>query len=642
MKLLQNEKNLSNLLHNITSPIIIIKLNYNIIDLNKAAAQLYKWEKKDVIGKNYITLCEKQKTASPLSNKLAKALAVKKIIGNIETSITTGGKEKIVLWKINQLLNDNNQPIGFILFGEDLTKLREEEDKSFRLENIIACMPNNIYWFDKEGYYLGCNDNTAKTLGLSRKEAIGKSLYEELAKNLTVPSHIIADWKKEQKEIMAKRLIITAEEPPFNNAAGKTVYYLSTKVPLYDKHNKAYGVLGISTDISDRKKLEQNLQEAKQQAEVANEAKSNFLAVMSHELRTPLNAILGLAQVVRGREIPQTEKEQIDVILRAGDYLLALIDDVLDFSKLEAGKLEIINEPFDVYQLTQDIITGAQHLLSTDAIKMQATYSKNAPRTLVADPRRVRQIIMNFIGNAVKFTKKGSIKLNITFSHKNNCLKISVKDTGIGIPKSKQSKVFERFLQLESKYTRKYGGAGLGLAICKHLVEEAMHGKIGVKSEHNKGSCFWFTIPLTLKPVRKSKRVHHEKIDIENVEIKPGHILVIEDTIINQLVLKAMLGDVGCTVDVADNGKAALRLFKKKAYDIILTDLSLPDMNGLEIIAAMRADKKNKNRTKPIIAVTAHVLEEDRQNCLKAGANEVLTKPIMMPKLKSILYQWIK
>lgn len=507
-------------------------------------------------------------------------------------------------------------------------------------ENIIAILPNNVYWLDRNCILRGCNNNVAKLCNLPREKCIGLD-YEQIRTASGLTPEQVNSFKRDDEEVMSTgRPKFNVEEPYLLDEYGEPESrYISTRVPMTNESGKVVGVVGISTDITELKKLEQKLIEAKEQAEVANQAKSNFLAIMSHELRTPLNAILGIAQILHNKDLSPSQAEYIDIILRAGDFLLTLIDDILDFSKLEAGKLEIIYQKFDFSQLAQDIVTSMRQLAENKGLELMLKYSSNAPNEMIADQQRVRQIITNLINNAIKFTDKGHVKLGITFNKRNNNFKIVVEDTGIGIPKSKQNQVFERFTQLDYKYSRKYGGAGLGLAICKQLAEN-MGGKIGVKSEYHKGSKFWFTLPLILKSTHVMKIKQNEiKID-DNIPLKPGNILLLEDNELNQIMFKVMLEDLGYNVAIADNGKDALKLFSKHEFDLIFSDISLPDMSGIEVIQAMRKQKNNIN--KPIIAVTAHALEEDRQNCLKAGADDVLIKPIMQPALKNILRKWIK
>ena len=640
MELLQNKKALQILWKNLSSPIIWLSLDCEILDINKCALNIYKWNRKETIGKDYLQLCKNRQFSCPICINNSKVI-FDKFTKNIETIITYRDKKIIVSWDILSSLDNNNKPNGFILIGKDITKLRQEESKNFQLDSIIAAMPNSVYWYDAECKYLGCNNNAAKILGVPRNQVIGKT-FKDFGGIFNWSKRFIDDLYCEVKEIMSTGIAtLDKEEIPFQTADGKIINQLSSKVPLFDKKGKVYAILSISVDITERKRMEEELTKAKEQADLANQAKSNFLAVMSHELRTPLNAILGIAQVVHKKDLNHAQAEQVDIILRAGDFLLALIDDILDFSKLEAGKLDIIYQKFDLYRLIQDIDISMRQLTENKDLQLVIKYSDKAPREIVADPRRVRQIITNFISNAVKFTDKGHVKLGITFNKRSNKIKVSVEDTGIGIPKSKMNQIFERFTQLDSKYSRRYGGAGLGLAICKQLVE-SMEGKIGVNSEYRKGSKFWFTLPLTLKPAR-GKKVKEDKFEIDDTTpVKPGHILLLEDNDLNQIVVKAMLEDLGCTLDIADNGKDALKLFEKQEYDLIFSDISLPDMSGIEVIQAMRKLKKNINSKKAIIAVTAHVLEEDRNNCLNAGADDVLTKPIMQPKLKAMLRRWIK
>lgn len=512
------------------------------------------------------------------------------------------------------------------------------------LENIIACMPGNVYWMDTNCIYLGCNDNAAKLAGLkSGKDLVGKS-YKDFAS--------MANWKigqaesfmKDDLEVMATGLPkYNIEELPLPGPDGNLIYYLTTRVPLKDTRGKVIGVVGVSVDISDRKRIEQELKQEKERAEVANKAKSNFLATMSHELRTPLNAIMGMAQILYTKKLTTEQwQEYLDVILLSGKNLLALINDILDFSKLEAGKLEICPKVFDLYALVEEVKVSMLHQVEDKGIRFLAEYDSKTPHQVVGDALRIRQVIINLVSNAIKFTEKGVIKITVRskrFEEK-TIFNIAIEDTGIGIPKDKIESIFERFTQVESTYNRRFGGVGLGLAICKQLVE-AMGGDIHATSEYEKGSRFYFQIPLAL-PV--SEKIINKLPDIKEMDISvlpkiSANILIVEDNKLNQKIAKIMLEEIGCKVEIAANGIDAIELFKNNSYDLIFMDIGLPDMDGLQVIKKIRKLGKNKNHL-PIIALTAHVLEEDRVNCLAAGANDILTKPIVQSELYSIVKKW--
>lgn len=511
-------------------------------------------------------------------------------------------------------------------------------------ENIIAKMPGLVYWKNAEGIYLGCNDAIAKTYGLkSREEIIGITDYE-----MYTPAEV-AILRKNDLEVMTSQKEIVIEESPIMPDTGNRRYYMSSKVPLFDENKeKVIGILGSSIDITELKKVEQQLREAKELAERMTQAKSNFLATMSHELRTPLNGILGMAQVLIGQELSPEQKEYVEAIELSGRNLLELINDVLDFSRLEAGQIELHPEVTSLARLIDDIALIMQYVIQNKAIELKIEIDPELPEYVLADTVRLRQILINLIGNAIKFTLQGHVLITVRLlSKKDNMadIEINIEDTGIGIPTDKLNAVFERFTQVESQYGRRFEGSGLGLAIVKNLIE-MMDGSIQVQSELGVGSKFSFTIPFRIAEQNQSKAntnlPTHLSFSDKTLQFDT-YILVVEDNPINQTVMRAMLAKLGCRVDVASNGQQAITQFKKHEYDLIFMDIGLPDLDGLQVTKSLlELEKKLHRKHIPIIALTAHVMEEDRKNCMNAGMTEVLTKPIVHAQLVDLLKKLVK
>ena len=646
MDLLANKKNANIIWKHLHCPIIWLSLDYNILDINKAALKIYEWRKKDVLGKNYSDLCKKNNFPCPIFRKNSLLLS-DKTVNAAENVIKINKTEKTVLWDIECSYGDNKKIDGFVLVGQDVTKLKLEEDKNYQLDSIIARMPNNVYWYDKDFILVGCNENGAKTLGLPRKKAIGKS-FDYFAKILSFPIMSTKKWKRELKYIIRTGIpSLDKEFTSLRDADGREISQLSSLVPLFDKKGNVAAVIGISVDITKQKQLERKLLAAKEKAEKANEAKSAFLAMMSHEFRTPLNGIFGIAQsLIQKDNLTMAQKKQLEIILISGNHLVSLINDILDFSKLEAGKLELNFEQFDLRLLVRETTMGLQHLFEENGLKLRIKYSDAVSNMVVADPKRIRQIIINLIGNAVKFTEKGGVTIAVEPGEDKNHIKLSVVDTGIGIPANKVNTIFERFSQIDAdKYGRKYGGSGLGLAICKQLIA-GMKGEIGVTSKLKKGSTFWLSLPLDLKASGKVSK-KPEKTDAMRQIMSGGHrpldkpcyLLLIEDNDINQMVAQLLFDDLGVRYDIASTGPEGLELFAKNKYDIICTDIGLPGMNGIEVIKNIRADKRGQKV--PVVALTAHVMDEDEATFIDAGADDVLEKPIIFDTVKAMLQKWL-
>lgn len=409
---------------------------------------------------------------------------------------------------------------------------------------------------------------------------------------------------------------------------------------LFDADNQCFGFAGTCKDVSKDVLHRQELEEAKQYAEMANQAKSDFLAMMSHELRTPLNAILGMTQIMMRKNLQTEMQEHLSIITMAGNNLLSLVNDVLDFAKLEIGQLSFSSDPIDLYLLCSQVIQSLVHEAKTKNTILSLHYHENNPTLVIGDAKRIRQIFINLISNAIKFTENGHIHVRVNTAAETDtsvAFHVDVEDTGIGIPESKIEYIFGKFNQIESIHQRRQCGAGLGLAITKQLVER-IGGAISAKSEVGRGSTFTFTLPL---PKQASSAIPSYQVTefSENAarQILNVNLLLVEDNPINQKIAQLMFEDIGCQVDIAESGHEALeKLVHEHSYQAIFMDIGLPDINGFELAARIRQAAHNQHI--PIIAMTAHILESDKQKCFSSGMDDVITKPITYDDL----YQSLK
>ncbi len=502
------------------------------------------------------------------------------------------------------------------------------------LATITRNLGEGLYLSDEHGIIRFTNPAFTELLGWSEDQVVGQRghcLFHQ------PPGEPCEDEPCEILATVAQGRRFTGEET-FYRADGTTVPVEVASAPIME-NGRYTGSVTVFRDISERQAAERALIEAKETAEAAARAKSEFLANMSHEIRTPMNGIIGMIELLLDTPLTAEQREQARTVRESAEHLLGIFNDILDFSKIEAGALTIQREPFEPRALAEGLRRLFQPLAEQKGLGLRVHLAQTLPAFLLGDALRIRQVLVNLIGNALKFTAQGEVALVLEW--KENRLRTEVRDTGIGIAPETLARLFQPFAQADASTTRRYGGTGLGLALSKRLVER-MGGEIGAQSVLAQGSTFWFEIPC---PAAADAIRREDEPKTEVPPARGARILVAEDNAVNRRIVEAMLGKLGYVVTSVADGRAAVAAWeeaieKGEPYALILMDVMMPELDGSRASAEIR-QREAPGEHVPIIALTASVLEEDRARCLAAGMEDVLPKPVTRDALAASLARWL-
>lgn len=511
-------------------------------------------------------------------------------------------------------------------------------ERTAYLNALIETSPLGIVTTDRVGKVRMCNNAFEHLFQYSRNEVIGTELD-----SLVAPPELINEVADYTRRIVAGEPIrVTTRRRRKDGGLLDVEMY---GVPLYvsDEH---VGELVLYHDMSEQKRAELALHAAKEMAESANQAKSDFLANMSHEIRTPMNGIIGMTQLALQSDLNAEVREYLSLVKSSADSLLVLLNDILDFSKIEAGKFECESLPFALRENLGQMMKALAHSAQRKGLRLDWEVSSDVPECLIGDCGRLRQILVNLVGNAIKFTERGEVVVSVELVKKSeawNELRFTVRDTGIGIADEKQNSIFGAFTQADTSTTRKYGGTGLGLAIAQHLVN-MMNGDLKVQSKLGEGSSFHFTArfgvaenqlrPSTISnPPNPESRIATALPVSSPRRIRPLRILLAEDNAVNRQLAIKLLEKQGHRVATAGDGREALTALERENFDVVLMDVQMPNIDGLEAIRMIRKKEEESGEHTPIISVTAHVMKGDREKCLTAGADGYVSKPLQPVEL---------
>jgi PAS domain S-box-containing protein len=519
--------------------------------------------------------------------------------------------------------------------------LRENEAM---LSCILDSLPLSIFWKNHECVYLGCNETFARGTHFRPQDIVGKTDFD-LAWSREDSEAYRADDREVMTSGRAKIHIVERQ----HRVDGTCIWLDTTKMPLLDAEGNVYGVVGIYDDVTQRKQMEDELHKARDAAEAATRAKGEFLANMSHEIRTPMTSILGYTDLLTDDSLSAIDRKLfMATVRRNGEHLLQLINDILDLSKIESGKMAMDLGPCHLPSTVADVASMMRPRAEQHRNTLEVRYTGPLPETIHTDGNRLRQVIVNLVGNAVKFTENGNIRIAVSFLPQwrldQSAVSVEVRDTGIGIRQKSLASLFQPFTQAESSATRKYGGTGLGLAISRQIVA-ALGGELTVRSSFGEGSTFTVTIPTGdisgVSLLQSPGEVICE--DEDGIQWTPGadilrgmRVLLAEDSIDNQELLRTVLGNVGAEVEVVENGRLAIERAQAGNFDVVLMDMNMPEMDGYEATRRLR----DRGYSRPILALTANAMSGDCEHCLSAGCNAHLAKPIDRKQLIEAVAQY--
>jgi PAS domain S-box-containing protein len=627
--------------------IVLLDTDGHVRSWNEGAEGILGFSSEEIIGQH---LSKFYPETERVAGKPEVQLRLSRIAGRfneIAWRVRKDGTQFHASVEISALRNKRGRLTGFGHLICDISDQKDAEEKLRKSEEMFRLLVSGvedyaIVMLNPAGEIVSWNEGLKRIKGYGAEEILGKHFS-----CFYLPEDVASGKPQMELESASKngRLEVEGWRVRKDQSRFRAHVVISA---LHDPAGKLVGFGKVTRDISQQVAAEESLKQARDQAQEASRLKSQFLANMSHEIRTPMNGIMGITEILMRSELTDKQRQILKTLRDVGSSMLAVINDILDFSKVEAGKLSLQSEEFSL----EEIVGGIREMFAAEADTSENEFvisvSPAIPAIVIGDAGRLRQVLINLIGNAIKFTNKGKVRLTVdvnTISENDLLADFRVIDDGIGISKEQIACLFEPFVQGDGETTRKYGGTGLGLSISKSLVE-LMQGQIGAESELGKGSTFWFRIPL--------KRVSNETVRVpqpintgcENDPVQSwqfrsdSSILVVEDNPVNKTVILMELSELGLKAQAVSNGKQAVEAFSAAHFDLILMDCQMPEMDGWQATSQIRKLEKDGKRV-PIIALTAQALEGDREKCLAGGMDDYLSKPIDFLRLEEVLKRWL-
>ena len=598
-----------------------------IAEWNAEAEQMFGWPRAEAIGMPSNRLV-------PLRNRdvfdrgLTRLASGDNATDKREiTAVHRNGRELKIEITMASQNRDGHQ--SFVAFAREMSPRQRALDAvgwdADRYRGILDQIEDGCFVVDLRGHYLLVNDAFCRMFDVERDAVLGEHF------SVTTTD----EARRAETLALYRGLLRTGQavksyeyEVKLRNPA---VTFVEQSVSLErDAHGRPIGFLGIIRDCTARKLAEKELETAKDAAEAANRAKSEFLANMSHEIRTPMNGIIGMTTLALDTELSPYLADCLATIRRQADSLLRIVNDVLDFSKIESRRIELESAPFTLSEAVDDVFKPMAMTAGEKGLHVTRNIAAGVPERLVGDAVRLKQVLTNLLANAIKFTERGKVRLAVRVDApvaEATTLRFSVTDTGIGIPENKIAAIFKPFEQADGSTTRRFGGTGLGLTISATLVR-LMGGRIWVESTPGVGSTFHFTATFPIAADHANNVARSDGGSALAPLVVAARVLVAEDNIVNQRIAQALLTKRGHTVTVVNTGREALDALERESFDVVLMDVQMPDMDGFEATAAIRARERETGARIRIVAMTAHAMQGDRERCLAAGMDAYLSKPI--------------
>lgn len=613
-------------LNTIPSDVVVMDKNFRYLFVNPAAIKNHE-VREWMIGKDDFEYCEYRNRDKKIAERrreiYKQAISERKESRWEEEFDLADGSKKHHLRKVNPVFDDNGELEYIVGYGVDITDLKIAEqkikDREKQNADLITYTQAVICTHNLEGTLMSANPALEAISEYTSEELVGNKLVdfvpEEYRRYYNLYLHRVNNHDT-AKGIMT-----------IQSKSGKIIHLMYRNFKMHKEGQEHY-VIGFAQDITNRVLAEQELKEAKKIAEEALKVRELFLANISHEIRTPMNGVLGLIDLLSKTEMDTTQAKYVTLIKKSASNLLVLLNDVLDVAKIDSGRLEFESIPFNIKESLQTAVQTIVFDANEQGNSLNEEIELPDDLILQGDPYRLNQVLINLLNNANKFTEAGEIKLISKLKEETDTaarILIGVQDSGIGISLEKQKTIFNEFTQANAETTRKYGGTGLGLTICKKLVE-MMGGVICLESEEGVGSMFYFEVKF-MKSINGEAHIDAENIEIQEESLKDLEVLVAEDNEINRFLAKKVLENWGANVTTANNGKLAVEAVEKNKFDIVLMDMQMPEMNGLEATIAIRNLPDEIKASIPIIALTANALKGEEEKCKEAGMDEYLSKP---------------